>query len=849
MPIDEEGNDGYINFYRAEGVNIIPLNPSNDTKKPLIEWQKYQERKATDAEIEGWKEQTGRFAVVCGEISANLVILDIDAEELFEGLNLGAVAANTYTEERARRFHIFLRTTKPIATKSFKFNGKEDIGILSTGHLSTAGGTAHTKGGAYAHFITSPKEIKTVDAGFFGHLERLWRDYRGLATKSKKGFSTLTTGITLNAPILEIIKGCVKLKNLEEHGDYLTCRCPFNDHSDLTPSFTIYKKTDSFYCFGCERGGNPIDFISEFYGISKKKATERLKDEGTLSDLRAGTEEEEYKHKCFFEEDSTLYMQIYNVTEGNYSFAYLKDGIIELTEAVGDTMPVELPYTKEGEIAKIVQMPSENVTTCELLTPPELLKKIKDQIAAYCDLSKEDLELSAYYVLFTWFCRKLNTVGYLRFLADTGKGKSRMLSVIGDLCFYPLSAAGSGSFSGMMRQNELWHGTVIVDEADMGGNTRNQYIKYVNLGMENGKYFILSDKKDPRKQEVFNPFGPKIFGMREPFKDVATEGRLLSISPHETTNANIPILLDREYYERAARLRNEIARFLLEHWSDVDGEKLLSFKDMGIEPRLQQLAMPLSIIFQLWKDGTVMFKNYMLRRQRELKKERAQSWAGSMFNLVYAIVTGEETQTEYSTYYDENCQIVAVTPGMVAKTLKTSAKTATDTLRSIGFEVERPYVDLHDEKGNITNRKRVRCYVVANEQIWREMTQRYFDIDEVQEGTAMEVTENDGIIKIPEVLKSKKFVRVCNVSVPTVLSVPNEENLGDTSKNGTPGTDGTLYYTQQPKNNVSGACAMCNKLRDLSPYNNILLCSECIAEQRRLEKAVDFKVVDGGCEQ
>ena len=123
---------------------------------------------------------------------------------------------------------------------------------------------------------------------------------------------------------------------------------------------------------------------------------------------------------------------------------------------------------------------------------------------------------------------------------------------------------------------------------------------------------------------------------------MATKGRLLSIIPHETTNENIPILLGREYYKQMAKLRNEIARFVLVHWHDVDAEKMVSFAGMGIEPRLQQLAMPLSIIFQLWKDGEKTFKTYITNRQKELKKDRAQSWHGTMFNLVYAIATGDE---------------------------------------------------------------------------------------------------------------------------------------------------------------------------------------------------------------
>jgi DNA primase len=35
-------------------------------------------------------------------------------------------------------------------------------------------------------------------------------------------------------------------------------RCILPDHEDKTPSFVVYERTDSFYCFGCQVGGDAI---------------------------------------------------------------------------------------------------------------------------------------------------------------------------------------------------------------------------------------------------------------------------------------------------------------------------------------------------------------------------------------------------------------------------------------------------------------------------------------------------------------------------------------------------------------------------------------------------------------
>lgn len=40
------------------------------------------------------------------------------------------------------------------------------------------------------------------------------------------------------------------------------CSCPYPDHHDSTPSFTIYVESNSFFCFGCRRSGGYRAFLS-----------------------------------------------------------------------------------------------------------------------------------------------------------------------------------------------------------------------------------------------------------------------------------------------------------------------------------------------------------------------------------------------------------------------------------------------------------------------------------------------------------------------------------------------------------------------------------------------------------
>jgi len=240
--------------------------------------------------------------------------------------------------------------------------------------------------------------------------------------------------------------------------------------------------------------------------------------------------------------------------------------------------------------------------------------------------------------------------------------------------------------------------------------------------------------------------------MRTTFKDNALERRLLSISPHETTDPQIPIILLSDYSERAQKLRNKIALFVLHHWNDVNGEKMLSFDDLKLEPGLKQLAMPLSIIFQLWQDGVQSFREYLVARQKEIKKLRSQSWEGSLFNLVYSIVVGDfDLEEEFAAYYEpQSKQIQAVTPTMVARQMRSTTRAVSDGLTSIGFEVERKAIIIRSKDGEADRKRVIRGYVVPNQKIWDEMVARYY----YQEG------EDEENIEVPDVLRSRKFLSV-----------------------------------------------------------------------------------------
>lgn len=64
------------------------------------------------------------------------------------------------------------------------------------------------------------------------------------------------------------------LGTLRHKGKCWMGNCPF--HDDSSPSFAVYPDTNSFYCFGCAKGGDVITFVQEMDGCSFREAVTSL---------------------------------------------------------------------------------------------------------------------------------------------------------------------------------------------------------------------------------------------------------------------------------------------------------------------------------------------------------------------------------------------------------------------------------------------------------------------------------------------------------------------------------------------------------------------------------------------
>ncbi|MBE6841972.1 MAG: DNA primase [Ruminococcus sp.] len=86
---------------------------------------------------------------------------------------------------------------------------------------------------------------------------------------------------------------------LRRQGSNFKCLCPF--HSERTPSCTVYRDTQSFYCFGCGAGGDVITFIKRIENLNYIEAVRFLAERAGLT-----VPENNYNDKTLKEKSKTF---------------------------------------------------------------------------------------------------------------------------------------------------------------------------------------------------------------------------------------------------------------------------------------------------------------------------------------------------------------------------------------------------------------------------------------------------------------------------------------------------------------------------------------------------------------
>ncbi|CAN5224750.1 hypothetical protein BH18ACT10_BH18ACT10_04190 [soil metagenome] len=139
-----------------------------------------------------------------------------------------------------------------------------------------------------------------------------------------------------------IVEAASEFTALRRQGARFSGLCPYPDHSEKTPSFSVDAEKNLYHCFGCKKGGDAIKLVMDLKSFSFSEAISHLAErsgvelefEGSPEDARAAREHNQRRrqiHKALAA--ATVYYHKYllrsDSTEASQARDYLKNRGLE----------------------------------------------------------------------------------------------------------------------------------------------------------------------------------------------------------------------------------------------------------------------------------------------------------------------------------------------------------------------------------------------------------------------------------------------------------------------------------------------------------------------------------------
>lgn len=149
--------------YLRQGYSIIPLKPRS--KEPLIPWQEYQKRHATEAEVRGWftSHPRANIGLVTGQISG-IAVVDLDGPEgVSNGRSLGLTSPLISITGKGRQL-IYKHPGGNVCNAVRKYPG---IDIRGDGGYVVAPPSIHPNGRRYSWIGQLSKQLPLFPSSIF----------------------------------------------------------------------------------------------------------------------------------------------------------------------------------------------------------------------------------------------------------------------------------------------------------------------------------------------------------------------------------------------------------------------------------------------------------------------------------------------------------------------------------------------------------------------------------------------------------------------------------------------------------------------------------------------------------
>jgi DNA primase len=141
--------------------------------------------------------------------------------------------------------------------------------------------------------------------------------------------------------LVDIISQYTQLKPT---GSGLMGRCPFPDHQEKTPSFSVSEIKQVYHCFGCHKKGNIFTFLQNYNGMNFPEAIEYLANRASIAMPEKNSEANAYQDR---QQERKKLLGRVNKLANNYFFEQLK--------AQPSDHPVQKYIAKRGLTQEVIE--------------------------------------------------------------------------------------------------------------------------------------------------------------------------------------------------------------------------------------------------------------------------------------------------------------------------------------------------------------------------------------------------------------------------------------------------------------------------------------------------------------
>ncbi|PNX45766.1 MAG: hypothetical protein BV457_08930 [Thermoplasmata archaeon M9B1D] len=144
-------------------INYFPLNEKSKDPRGLIKWKKYQKERFPLYLRHKYFTLSTKYniAIICGEISNNLYIIDVDQREFADLFEKMIPQTFTVQTSHGKHFYFFDKTTKDIDRYEFRERETDEkelfgVDIRGEGSYAVGPGSIHPSGSEYKLIKNNP---------------------------------------------------------------------------------------------------------------------------------------------------------------------------------------------------------------------------------------------------------------------------------------------------------------------------------------------------------------------------------------------------------------------------------------------------------------------------------------------------------------------------------------------------------------------------------------------------------------------------------------------------------------------------------------------------------------------